>query len=1496
MPHCSTRITHNNTHADFERLNMPLNLTTDCTFTGPALPEPFVKFNLEAELNRLALLPKATGAEGRALDEHWKFVRRKLAALVSHGGGVRVQNHVIEPLLTQLGYARIEPVEAIQTREGAEDGGALLITEHGAAKLRVWCVDLNADLDAPARRGLAYRFSHTRIAQRVLLATGERLGIVTNGLELRLLISDPARVDSQVAISIDPHWKRSRDLPDSVRLLIALASPAGVKALPELIDKARLQQAKVTKDLREQARSAIREFIQELVDHPENQPMLAGYVDKNALAKDLWHEGLITVYRLLFILKLESTDDPARSFSFASTSLWRNTFSPSVALAPIVRRVLDHGAQTGRLLQDGLRALFRMLSDGLQCTELNVRPMAGALFAPATTPILGRLYWSEIAIAKLLDNLLWTRTGRGATARERVHYGPLDVEDLGRVYEALLELEPGITAETMCRLRRAKLEVVVPAAQGEHYKPVAAAPVSEPTTLELAEDESDEEPEVEEESGRGKKTKVEWIEEVPPGRFYLRVGLGRKATGSFYTPHSFVRFLVRETLDPLVQRVSPADDPQPCAILKLKVIDKAMGSGHFLVEACRFLGEALYDAARRCDELAASAEKNAEAYRASAKTKPEHEALAAEMLARAATHHQRVIDLPDPDDELLRYLPSRSVEGTAGGVSHNKAIALCRRMVAVHCLYGVDKNPLAVELAKLALWIECHAEGLPLTFLDHRLVVGDSLTGPFFEHLLKYPGSQQPLDDLFTQGLTAKLTAALADALQHVRALEATVGVTVADIEAKQAAKTRLDRALAPFKILAAAWSGGVMLGPEGCDDTAYAALAKHIAENGNLPEDWLTAFGNHVAMALLKMVSKGLGLPAISENVSDYQTLTADLNKNAIPALPFDIAFPEVFHPDAAPTKRSGFDANIGNPPWEVTEVNLVELLSVIDPEVARGSSGELEAAIAKMLNHGDASRLIEVARTEKDERQRIVSTLVTRGNTVSELAACFIERGRQLCSGFTGLVVPSGYHKNKELAWLREPIWQQREMRSLIGFVNKRKLFADLPVVLQFNLLVLEHAASPSQSFRSAFRQTDDAVLVTDDFVVNYPWLFAANANTTFTLVELPSREDALVCAEIYARDLRRTKAIMASSCIDFSQELNQNSFGRYFQNIQKVLENPSADVRAQTDLIKLLDKRHIPMLESKSFGCFDILWAKSEGSHWNPVPSLALMVDSDTRIVKSKLAGLAGRLRHFRLFGRETCGSTFTNERSAVFVMALPGLSAVHSAVAETEPQKRPSHAALSFLAAVNSFSFDYLIRLQVGAHLSKFILEAIPFPPTPNSVSIFLAHQALRLSAQHAGYAPLWREQLGEAWREAGAAFTWPVLSGDAARWAVRAAIDAVVAHAYGLTRDQYAHVLSTFSHSSYKDAPRQCLAAFDELQKIGLEAFTKKHDPYWNIPLNENLPQPVIDLPIREPVTDPGPAKSHKELFDFQTTAAPAGSGKLFTEEAVPQKRKKGTSS
>ena len=569
------------------------------------------------------------------------------------------------------------------------------------------------DLDTPARRGAAYRYSHLRIAQRVLLAAGERVGILTNGVQLRVLISDPARPDSQIVIPIDPGWRRSRQVPDSFRLLLALCSPQGVAAVPGLVDKARLMQAKVTKDLRVQARQAVERFLQAVLDHPDNRDLLAGQ-DRQALARELWREGLILVYRLLFLLKMEASDDPARVFTFNNAGLWRNTFSPSIALAPYAREVLDDGVDTGSLLEEGLRALFRLFDKGLECTELRVPPLNGALFGEEATPRLSRLHWGEAAVAHLLDRLLWTDPHRANQTRKRVHYGPLDVEDLGRVYEALLELEPGIAAEPMCRLRRQRLEVVVPLAQGERYRANVAADASDD------EEEDTEEPE-EDAPARGGRTRVEWIEEIRPGRFFLRVGLGRKATGSYYTPHSFVRFLVQETLGPQVAERSPRDNPNPAEILKLKVLDPAMGSGHFLVEACRFLGDALYEAVRLCDERATAAQARA----GSAATDSDRE----DAEEEARDWWQRVVDLPDPDDEILAYLPSRAPEGQESGLSQARALAICRRMVAVHCLYGVDKNPLAVELAKLSLWLESQAEGFPLTFLDHRLVVGDRSPG-----------------------------------------------------------------------------------------------------------------------------------------------------------------------------------------------------------------------------------------------------------------------------------------------------------------------------------------------------------------------------------------------------------------------------------------------------------------------------------------------------------------------------------------------------------------------------------------------------------------------------------------------------------------------------------------------------------------------------------------------------------------------------------------------
>lgn len=1401
---------------------MALNLES-CLFLGPALPEPFVAFDLEAELVKAKILPKNAGAEGKELQKRWEVYRRHVRELVNSGGPIRVRNSVIAPLMEFIDYERIDSADLVRTREGDESGGDLIVTADGEHKLRVWTAEFDTDLDAPQKRGLAARFSPVRIAQRVLLTSGERVGLVTNGVELRVLISEPARPDSQVIVKIDPEWKRTRNVPDSFRLIVALCCPKGIQLLPDLIDKARLKQTRVTKDLREQARKAVELFVQGVLDRPDNQERLRSF-DKTTLAKQLWREGLVTIYRLLFILKAESSDDPARSFSFAGTSIWRNTYSPTTALARFVEPVLRNGAETGSFLEDGLRRLFDAFAGSreLRCIEMNIKPLGGALFGAQATPLLSELKWGERACASLLDCLLWTQPKRGRTSRERVYYGPLDVEDLGRVYEALLELEPGIAEEPMCRLRRQKLEVVVPLAQGEKYQ------TSNNGGVEDDDSEMDEEPE---EESNGKKTKVLWIEKIDPGRFYLRVGLGRKASGSYYTPHSFVRFLVQETLGPQVAERSPSDEPNPIDILRLKVLDPAMGSGHFLVEACRFLGSALYEACRLCDEKMLAAEKAAEVA-AEADNESEFRKAAEEI----EKWRQRLLDLPDPSDEILQYLPSHAPEGEEAGYSSKKAEALCRRLVAVHCLYGVDKNPLAVELAKLTLWLESQGEGLPLTFLDHRLVLGDSLTGPFWEKLLYYPGSGQVVEDLFTKDAGIALTSALKDALYHVQRLDTSVGISLAEISEKEAARAELERSLAPFKVLAAAWSGGVMLGPGKCDDMAYTRLLKHIGAAGDLPETLESE-------ALRAMVACGLGVDGIPAGRGEIVSILA--SGGCVPALSYDLTFPEVFYPTGVPFGRRGFDAVLGNPPWDAITIKRNEWFAGFDFGVLDAATKKERDVIEhKLLADSAVARAFDRYVEEFERTKRVHDALYEYQKVYidGDLAGrfldafrVFMERGSQLLGtgGITGVVVPSAFHANEGATGVRNLYLKQMSLRCCYSFENKMKLF-EIHSSFKFAVVVAQRG-SLTNSFQCSFYLHDDSWLfdaVSEKGLRYTAELVASTGGAYLNFMELSSSEDLAICETCYSRG-RNIGEIWDEEGQHFStSEINLNLDSKRLVSVSN--DRVGDGGLSHTCISQKLSDQTFPLAEGKNLWHYDVFFSR-DSRYVIPFPALA------DRPHWFHTAAF------YRLAYRKIASST--NERTLIWAMIPPGPVTSESCPAERGPWLRRNAEALCRQAALNTFTADYLLRLRVAATVSLFMLRLLRYPELSFSPRVLMAHSALRLQCQDVSYQPLWREQLGDEWREKREPFTWPVLQGDDERWEVRAAIDAVVADAYGISREQYEHVLSSFSHKSYPKAPVLCLAKFDELKRIGLEEFTCKYDPYWDIPLVETLPKPVIDLPV-----------------------------------------------
>ena len=1346
----------------------------DCRFVGPALPEPFVKLDLDRHLARLSPLPSDRGAKGKELAERWDTLRRKLRRLGETGGDVRVLHCVLEPVADMLGYVTRTRDERVRTREGDEDGGLWMATADGASGLRAWTVDVGTDLDAPNRRGRAYRYSPARVAARVLLAKGERAGLLTDGVELRLLICDPARPDSHVAIALASKegWRGSRSVPDSFRLLLALACPRGVAALPELIELARLSQTMVTKKLRQQARDAVQGFVQGAIDDPRNRAWREAQADAASTSRTLWQEGLVLIYRLLFVLKMESSADPARAFSFAATSLWRNSYSPNTALAPVVRAVIDRGDETGGFLEASLRTMFRMFADGLACSELKVSPLGGALFGRGSTPVLDDLVWGEHSVARLLDALLWT-PGDGRSERQRVHYGALDVEDLGRVYEALLELEPGITTEPMCRLRRAKLEVVVPAAQGAAYRRTAPG---------LPDDDGQDDDDADSEDG-GKKSKVLWIEDIPAGRFFLRTGLGRKSSGSYYTPHPFVRFLVQESLGPQIADRSPTTDPHPMRILDLKVLDPAMGSGHFLVEACRYLGDALYEACRLCDERAATAIEGGDHGRAN------------ELL-------DRVRALPDPNDELLAWLPTRAPEGATAGLSQQRAEALCRRLVAVHCLYGVDKNRLAVELAKLSLWLESYAEGLPLTFLDHRLVCGDSLTGPFLDQLLTSPRDGSPLAaDVLAHGIQGRLEATLATALAGVRALTTTVGKDVADLEQKALAKAEMDTALAPFRRLAAAWSGAVMLG-ESRDDAPYLRAVAAVGDGRTIAED----------ADLAEMEDLGLA------------------------GVPYDIVFPEVFHPDGRVARTGGFDAVIGNPPWDRVNVSEKDFWSQFDVGVLDAPTKQGRLAIQRGLATPERQAAWADLTLAYEREARLRERLFVRQSGTADESTrgspdtwrLFVERIPTLAraeAGVVGFVVPSSFHANEGGLAVRSLYLDEIGFRCLFSFENVGKRFFDIDARFKVDLVV---AGRGRPSWEARFYLHDDGWLFSEarsSEALRYSRSFVDRTGGRFrTLVELTSDGDREVL-ETMCDGTTSVGSLRSRWKIDIRQEINITRGDQVFLGRTSVVGEQ--DPRRWEVLSELAERGMMVVDDDKTFHQYTDRWER-----WLP------RYLTSTERLKAR-SDLLTACRHFRLMLRKTTGGR--NERTGIFNLQPPFHIATDKSPAERTPQIRPNSAALLFLGLVNSFALDWMLRLRVQTDLNMFMLDVASCPKV---LPAFLAHGALRLVCNHAGYESLWVEQVGEGWREPTAPHTWPVLRTLEDRWTVRAAMDAVVADAYGLSRAQFDHILSSFTHRSFPAGREVCLAAFDELQVLGREAFFARHDPYHDVPLNRALPTPV----------------------------------------------------
>lgn len=326
----------------------------------------------------------------------------------------------------------------------------------------------------------------------------------------------------------------------------------------------------------------------------------------------------------------------------------------------------------------------------------------------------------------------------------------------------------------------------------------------------------------------------------------------RQSTGTFYTPDYIVRYLVEEALSPLIKRIEESvavqnalknekkDNSFANAVLKLNILDISMGSGHFLVRTTEWLAD-------------------------------------------------RIVEHPTTKFQITSVSP---------GLSQEQAeISYWRRRVVEACIYGVDFNPLAVELTKLSLWLTCIASNEPLNFLDHHLRVGNSLIGARIEDMVILPSKKQ--SDQLPLSFGPDLSNAVANAIRGIEAIEAEASSDLEIVKKKEILwqKEVISR-LSPFNIIGDMWTA-TMTGFQ-LDESSYHKFAK-----------FLITPASH----------KSKGKKEVSE---EWKKIKEKLDSitNEIKAFHWELAFPDVFFKsDGSKRDNAGFDAIVGNPPYISTQ-----------------------------------------------------------------------------------------------------------------------------------------------------------------------------------------------------------------------------------------------------------------------------------------------------------------------------------------------------------------------------------------------------------------------------------------------------------------------------------------------------------------------------------------------------------------------------------------------
>lgn len=1045
---------------------------------------------------------------------------------------------------------------------------------------------------------------------------------------------------------------------------------------------------------------------------------------------DIRQATLILLYRLLFVLYAEDRGLlPVKDRRFDDYAL-------RVARLDIGRRK-DAGDAFSTIADTIWRrfaSLAKMIDKG--DPSVGLPPYNGGLFSTEATPLLASISLGDDVMAEALDILSWEQRGG---RRRYINYRDLSVQQLGSIYERLLEFE-------------------------------------------LVRDETS-------------------ALDIRPNIF------ARKNSGSYYTPDDLVLLILDETLAPLIEdahtafkdrlaSLKPGDsedykltqlqkvDPAK-AITRLRVCDPAMGSGHFLVSLVDRLTNHALDAV-------------------------------AEAAALAMEEHG--LEYESPVSEEVRKVRA-TIRGNAEDAGWTVAEEqlddpqLVKRMVLKRCVYGADKNPMAVELAKVALWLHTFTVGAPLSFIDHHLAAGDSLFGLWVRDAIDKAGKG---GELF-------LHEPLQRAQNQARIMETIEALTDADIgEAHRSAEM---------------WEGVEAQTGELDGFVSFMHALDWLDLKGPdkaLVAQWLDGvFGDPMPIARGKKAPEAIRAKpeAVERFTAIWREARGLIDEERF--LNWQITFPGVWTNWGSKGLEGGFDAVVGNPPWDRIKLQQVEWFAARRPDIAKSQrASDRKRMIGALEKAGDPlhADFVKADRRAADTlriaRKGGHYPLLSRGDI--NLYSLFVERAHRLVKphGVVGLLTPSGIASDLSASEFFRAIATGSHLKALYDFENKKVFFPDVHASFKFCVM----AFSPSRTFgaaRCAFYLHSLADIADPDrcFSITAADFARVNPNTG-TAPIFRNRRDMALTTAIYASAPvlvdRSTGEEVKSWPVKYATMFHMTNDSHLFRTRAELEEKegawPTSGNRWQSAA-----GEWVPLYEGKMVQAFDHRAASvvvnPENLHRPGQPretTLEEHADPNFSIEPQYWLAwkdLTGEGKRPYVLTYKRIGAT-TNFRT--FIAALgpsSGYEVNASLIVPEDQSDGGGHAQL--VACLNSIPFDFVVRQKMqGQTLNWYIVEQLPVIPQaayarqfgPKTAAEIVREAVLELTYTAHDMAPFARD-MGhvDAAGEVLPPFAWD----EDRRLRLRAKLDALYFILYGVfdpalpdndpaqARDDVRYIYSTF---------------------------------------------------------------------------------------------------